>query len=204
MPRQEERRERARRRLLDAALSVFSERGYSESGLEEVAQRAGASRTLVYHHFGSKEGLLMALHQELDEALLARVQAAVKPDQPPLENLVQGATAFLRASADLPMARIILLDTPGVPGLREHVEEGQREWALLIEREIKRGIDEGSIAPVDPGMTARVLLGALQEATLAAMSDVAPREASRRAQESVTRIIEGLAVARWDISGHST
>ena len=193
MPRQVERRERARRRLLDAAAAVFDERGYSEASLEEVARRAGVSRALIYHHFGSKEGLLLALHQELDRALLVRVQAAVGVGGTALENLARGARAFLQASADLPFARITLLDTPGVPGLREHIEEGQREWAAIMEGELQRGVKQGSITPVEPAMTARVLLGALQEAALAVISAGEPAGASARAQESVTRLIEGLA-----------
>lgn len=193
MPRQAERREQARRRLLDAALSVFDEKGYSDSSLGQVAQRAGVSRALIYHYFGSKDALLLALHEELDQALLKRVQAAVASPGTPLENLAQGARAFLQAAADLPAARIMLLDTPAVPALRKHIEEGQREWTDLIEKELLRGIQREMIAHVDPGMTARVLLGALQEAVLAVISAAEPSEACQRAQESVTRLIEGLA-----------
>ncbi len=193
MPRQSERRTKARRRLLDAALAVFNEKGYSQSSLDEVARRAGVSRTLIYHHFGSKDALLLELHEELDHELLERVRASVAVPGPPLENLIRGAKAFLQALADFPAARILLLDTPGVPGLRDHIEEGQREWATLVEAELTRGIKEESIAPVDPGMTARLLLGALQEAALTVIADAEPAEASRRAQESVTRLVEGLA-----------
>jgi AcrR family transcriptional regulator len=193
MARQEERREKARRRLLDAACAVFGERGYSGASLEEVARQASVSRALIYHHFASKEGLLLVLHEELDRVLLDRVQAAVGVGGTALENLVRGAKAFLQASADLPFARITLLDTPGVPGLRDHIEEGQREWAAIIEAELRRGVKQGSVTPVEPAMTARVLLGALQEAALAVISSGHPPDASLRAQESITRLIEGLA-----------
>ena len=196
MARQAERRERARRRLLDAAIEVFKERGYSESNLEEVAHRAGVSRALIYHHFGSKESLLLELHEELDRALLERVRTAVAARGAPVENLVRGANAFLQASAELPAARLMLLETPAVPGLREHIEEGQREWSALIAGEISRAIHQGSVAPIDPDMTARVLLGALQEAALAVISADDPVRASRRAEESVTRLIEGLRASR--------
>jgi len=192
MGRQAERREQARRKLLNAACEVFSERGYSESSLDEVAQRAGVSRGLIYHHFGSKDGLLLALHEELDEALISRVRGAAGQGGLPLDNLVRGARAFIEAVADLPVARITLLDTPGAPGLRAHAEEGQREWARLMETELARGIQQGSIRSVDPAMTARVLLGALQEAALAVLSESDPPAAARRAQDSVERLIEGL------------
>ena len=194
MARQVVRRDQAKRRLLDAALDVFGEKGFSESSLEEVAQRAGVSRGLIYHHFGSKDSLLLELHHELHRTLLERVQAAVVTDQGPLENLVKGSSAFLKATADLPVARILLLDTPAVPGLRKYMEERQREWSALIARELARAVRNGATAPLDTDMTARVLLGALQAAALAVVSDPNSARASHRARRSFARLIQGLAI----------
>ena len=186
------RRDQAKRRLLDAALDVFGEKGFSESSLEEVAQRAGVSRGLIYHHFGSKESLLLELHHELHRSLLERVQLAAVTDQGPLENLVRGSSAFLEAAADLPVARLFLLETPAVPGLRKYMEERQREWLVLISGELARAVRNGAAAPLDPDMMARLLLGALQAATLAVVSDPDSARASHRARRSFARVIQGL------------
>lgn len=50
-----------RRRLLEAALSVFSEKGYAATTLEEIAQEADLTRGAIYWHFGDKAGLYNAL-----------------------------------------------------------------------------------------------------------------------------------------------
>lgn len=48
---------RTRKRILDAAAEEFSERGYDGTTITAIARRAGLSKQLIHHHFGSKEGL---------------------------------------------------------------------------------------------------------------------------------------------------
>lgn len=50
-----------RAEILDGALAVFSERGYARATLNDVADRVGVTKGCVYHHFASKEQLLLAL-----------------------------------------------------------------------------------------------------------------------------------------------
>jgi AcrR family transcriptional regulator len=55
------RKERTRRRILDAAGQFFASRGYAKTTVEEIASGAGVSKALVYHHFPGKEGILDAV-----------------------------------------------------------------------------------------------------------------------------------------------
>jgi len=75
----------------------------------------------------------------------------------------------------------------GLPG------QGQGVEATPLERQLLRGVRGGGFAPVDLGMTARALLGALQEAALAVVADASPSAACKQAHTSITRLIEGLA-----------
>jgi len=78
---QAERRAETRARLLAAARRVFAERGYHAASLDLVSGRAGCTKGALYHHFGSKEGLLLAL---LDQQFAARVaQAQGSAEGPP-------------------------------------------------------------------------------------------------------------------------
>src|SRR2546427_11992467 len=71
-PRRLDRRTRAaraeqrdgREALLEAALEVFAERGYRDSSVDEIAERAGYSKGAVYWHFSSKDDLFFALLEE--------------------------------------------------------------------------------------------------------------------------------------------
>ena len=46
-----------RQQLIEIAKSLFAERGFDGTSIEEIAQRAGVSKPIVYEHFGGKEGL---------------------------------------------------------------------------------------------------------------------------------------------------
>jgi TetR/AcrR family transcriptional regulator len=80
-PRPEERRvdgEKSRAALLDAALEAFSANGFAGTRVRDVAARAGVSKDLIAYHFGSKEGLYLAVQQ----AWLEREDAFTDPSLP--------------------------------------------------------------------------------------------------------------------------
>ena len=60
----EEKSERSRRAVLDAALYLFSHRGYGATTIREIADRARVSTGNVYHHFTDKEAIFLALIEE--------------------------------------------------------------------------------------------------------------------------------------------
>jgi TetR/AcrR family acrAB operon transcriptional repressor len=87
---------RTREAILDAALRVFAERGFSAAQLEDIAARASVTRGAVYHHFTGKEDLLGAV-------LSTRWTTAMAPVLAPLERAGDAdavhafVTGFLRA-----------------------------------------------------------------------------------------------------------
>jgi AcrR family transcriptional regulator len=56
-----------RQRILDAALDLFTEKGFDGTSLREIAQRLGVTKAALYYHFASKDDILMALHMRLHE-----------------------------------------------------------------------------------------------------------------------------------------
>jgi AcrR family transcriptional regulator len=70
---QAERRADTRARLLVSARSTFAERGYHASSAERISEQAGCTKGALYDHFGSKEGLFLAL---LDEQYASRIAQA--------------------------------------------------------------------------------------------------------------------------------
>src|SRR5690606_36814668 len=68
-----------RQALLDAALEVFADRGYADAGIAETVERSGISVGSLYHHYGGKAGLYVALWEVLSaeqEAAATQVVAA--------------------------------------------------------------------------------------------------------------------------------
>lgn len=66
-----------RHQLINVARSLFAERGYEGTSIEEVAQRAGVSKPVVYEHFGGKEGLYAVVVDREMTALLDGVTASL-------------------------------------------------------------------------------------------------------------------------------
>src|SRR6516165_8913480 len=54
-----------RERILDVALDLFTERGYGDTSLREVADELGFTKAALYYHFEKKEDILLALHLRL-------------------------------------------------------------------------------------------------------------------------------------------
>jgi AcrR family transcriptional regulator len=65
----------AREALLEAARQVLHDRGYAALSTREVAAAAGVPLSQIHYHFGSKQGLVLALFEYLDAQLLERQQA---------------------------------------------------------------------------------------------------------------------------------
>src|SRR3954465_7990063 len=98
--------EPGREKVLAAALELFGERGYHATSIADIGLRAGISKSVLYHYFGSKAGLYEAIAEMEGSALLERVAAAVPADpDAPRPRQSGGAAA--------PRARGRLLRLPG-------------------------------------------------------------------------------------------
>jgi AcrR family transcriptional regulator len=80
--------------ILDAALAVFSERGYQNASMDVVAERVGVTKPVLYTHFGSKDGLLLACIARARAELLEVTTAAAASATGPEEMLRKGTRAF--------------------------------------------------------------------------------------------------------------
>lgn len=74
---QAERRLQTRERVLSAALEIFEERGYAESSLEEIAERAGHTRKAIYSNFSGKGELLLEIMERRFQEHVDRVESIV-------------------------------------------------------------------------------------------------------------------------------
>ncbi|HET8901398.1 MAG TPA: TetR/AcrR family transcriptional regulator [Holophagaceae bacterium] len=75
--------------LLDAAASLFGERGVAATSMAQIAARAGVTAAMVHYHFKGREALLDALVEERLGPLMGFVWAPVDPSEPPV-RMVQG------------------------------------------------------------------------------------------------------------------
>jgi TetR/AcrR family transcriptional regulator len=69
--------EHVRTRLLNAAVRVFDRKGYAGASVREIAEMAGVTKPALYYHFGSKEGLLVAILSQADRELVEAMARGV-------------------------------------------------------------------------------------------------------------------------------
>src|SRR3954470_4426514 len=109
-----------REALIDAALELFTRRGYAGVGTEEIVRRARVTRGALYHHFDDKRDLFRAVHEQMEAEVVEAIQqrlASFAGD--PVEGLAEGVRSYLDACADPSFARITLIDAPAVLGWAE-------------------------------------------------------------------------------------
>ncbi len=97
--------ERRRPLILDAALEVFSERGYAGTTMQSVADAAGVTKPVVYDSFANRDELLLALLAREEQHLVLSIMAALPADPTvgtPEEHVLDGLTAFLETAAKSP------------------------------------------------------------------------------------------------------
>lgn len=80
--------------MIEVAEEIFAERGYQATSMDEVAERVGVSKPMIYEYFGSKEGLLVACIRAARTELLAVTMASVEGVGSAEEALRRGLTAF--------------------------------------------------------------------------------------------------------------
>ncbi|TCC27521.1 TetR/AcrR family transcriptional regulator [Kribbella speibonae] len=99
--------ERRRPLVLDAALEVFSAKGYAGTTMQSVADAAGVTKPVVYDCFANRDELLLALLAREEQHLVISIVSALPADPnvgTPQEHVLEGVTAFLTAVAKQPQS----------------------------------------------------------------------------------------------------
>ncbi len=86
----------SRERILEAAVELFSTRGYAGARVDRLAERSGIAKTAIYYHFGNKEGLLAAVLERAATQWIDGIEQAARRGGEPLERL-DHALAGMRA-----------------------------------------------------------------------------------------------------------
>lgn len=127
--------------LLAAAREVFAASGFAEASIADVVGRAGASVGSLYHHFGGKAELYLALFEEYQSGQETRAARAVREaraagESDPLALFLVGGASYLEGCwAERDLARMFLAGG-GPPGFELQGRKRYREWtrrnALLL------------------------------------------------------------------------
>jgi AcrR family transcriptional regulator len=188
---QAQRRATTRRALLDAARSLFAEKGYHGTAAEEIVGRAGLTRGALYHHFEDKKDLFRVVVDEMEGEIDEEIEAAERAQSGLPEAVMAGYRAFIDAVLDPEMRRTFFLDGPSVLGW-EWREIDARHAVGKIEEGLEALIAQGFVEPQPVGPLARLINGTLLEAAFFVAASEDPEAARDEVWGAMERLVGGL------------
>ncbi len=123
-----------RERLLLAAEEVFAGKGFEGARVEEIASRAGVNIRMLYHHFGSKEGLFLEVVEGIHKEIQARQDALFQAEAEPGAYLERAMDDLFRFFQDRPAFVRILGWLTLSGGRHGPVPKVGREYAVQVVR----------------------------------------------------------------------
>ncbi|MBI4588998.1 MAG: TetR/AcrR family transcriptional regulator [Candidatus Rokubacteria bacterium] len=154
-----------REKILEAALSVFAQKGYHRAIVDDIVRVSGTSKGAVYHHFPNKEALVLALVDEFASHLAAAAAEAIASRHGALKKVEGALRAALETFArHRQLARILVLEAVSLgPTYEAKRAEVHRLFADLIKGYLDEAVSEGSIPPLNTEVATLAWLGAVNE-----------------------------------------
>lgn len=141
-------RERREQLILDVAGQVFARAGYESAPMDEIADRAGVSKPMLYTYFGSKEGLYVAYIDRTGRELVDRLVRAAQPDDSPVVALRSRITEFLAFVEEHRDGWTVLFrEMTSSKPLAEEVAELRSQIARAVQRMVRDAVLDYSPLP---------------------------------------------------------
>ncbi|MBV2362745.1 TetR/AcrR family transcriptional regulator [Streptomonospora nanhaiensis] len=186
-----------RRQLLAAAQEVFVARGYHAAAMDEIAERAGVSKPVLYQHFPGKQELYLALLEQHSQALVEKQREALEST----DDNRQRVTASFRAYFDFVAGEgeafrlVFESDLRNVPAVREKTEQTLQACAELISDVIRQ---DTSISDEEAHLLSIGLVGMAETSARYWLSNFGTIP-----QEAAEQLIARLAwrgISGWDLT----
>lgn len=152
-----------RERILDAALNLFSRKGYYDTRLDEIVEQSHTSKGSIYFHFPNKERLFLALVDQFADLLERRVQSAIEQEEKGMKRVRVALETTLQTFGKYRLpAKILLVQAVGLGSTFEAKRnEVNDRFARMIEVNLIDSVEVGDIAPVDTQVVALAWMGAI-------------------------------------------
>ena len=152
-----------RNQILEASAQLIRIKGYHAASMQDIAEAVHLQKASLYHHFSSKQEILLALLDQALDLLIEQVSAVLALDIPADEKLRQAMRVYLGSLDEhAALASVLLLEYRSLdPESHDrHIprrDRFERLWRDLIQE----GVGSGVFHAADPSMTARALLGVM-------------------------------------------
>lgn len=148
-----------KRSIVDAAKQSFALYGYKATTMEHVAKLANVGKGTIYTFFASKEELLDVILQDLISEMKVLAVNAIDEERPFFVNLHHALSAILMYRKEQEMLLRLSREVRdfGTPAAKEALDRVESAILSFIEREVGRGIAQGSVRPCNAELVAFVI-----------------------------------------------
>lgn len=151
-----------REAILQAAVRLFLEHGYTRTSLTDVADQLKITKPALYHYFRNKEDILLECYRRG----VALIQEGLEETVPPGGTGLERVATFIRAYAgaitvDFACCVVRIDDRELSPDARAEVRRYKRQVNRKLRGFIEEGLQDGSIAPCDPKIATFLIAGAV-------------------------------------------
>jgi AcrR family transcriptional regulator len=150
-----------RQEIVDTSAGLFARGGYDATGIAELCTANGLGKGAFYHYIGSKEELLVAIHDRVMDEVMASADRVAGTESAPSVQLATLGDELLEIIARYPdHVWVFLHEFPALSGDRsEQFHRRRREYERRVEIVLQAGVDAGEFRDIDPRLTSLAWLG---------------------------------------------
>lgn len=161
---QQQRRDDTYALVLDSACKVFGEKGYADTSIQDIAARTGLTIRPIYHYFGNKKQLFLAVTEHFENRLAESINTGLSSSTK--NNALAAWNAYKAMADNSAFRRIVLEDAPNILG-RERWSECAAVTTIK-ERFLQAHHDKNGLRTE---LMIRMMIAAFSEAALMRASD---------------------------------
>jgi AcrR family transcriptional regulator len=190
----QQRSEETQARIMEAAIKLFSKRGYNKASVDDICAEAGISKGAFYHHFTSKQELFLALLDGWLRTIDNAIEASKDKTAP--ETFMQLTESFPyifeTAGEGLPMFLEFWLQASRDKKIWDASIAPYRRYHRYFTSLIRKGIQEGSFVEVDPELASRMIISTAMGLLLQSLLDPKGAKWEKVAQDSTSLLVNSL------------
>ena len=152
-------------KILDAALDVFSRKGYRDTVVDDIAATSETSKGGVYFHFPNKQAIFLALLDRMGDLLLSRAAKSMEAEaQWPRKGDAALSTMLHTFAGHRNLTRLFYVEALGAGReFNQKILEMHATFTELIKQYLEEGVSKGYIAPLDTRVASIAWFGAVNE-----------------------------------------
>lgn len=162
-------REDKRKRIIDAAVDVFAEKGFFGARVSEIAERAGVADGTIYLYFKSKDEILISLFEEKMAEILARFHAMLAEVQDTEEKMRRYIIEHLTLVSEQPrLMQVLTVELrQSARFMKDYAPHAFAKYLALVGSILEEGQKKGVFRKnLEPSVFRRALFGAIDEISL--------------------------------------